>query len=72
VLDQDGKIPQRNFEVNELFGVPEVLASGNWSLTAIADGPTNIQPFPAQTLFQSLAEMPDSHSDFLRGIAAMA
>ena len=61
-----------SFTSGDLLGIPEVLAGGNWSLTAVADGPATVQPFGAARLFQSLEDMPDAHSDFLRHIAAMA
>ena len=72
VLDKSGWRIKTSFSSGDLLGIPEVLAGGNWSLTAVADGPATVQPFCAARLFQSLEDMPDAHSDFLRHIAAMA
>ena len=72
VVDQAGLGQIREFEPDELFGIPEVLARGNWDLTAVAEGPTRVRAFPADRLFRSLADMPETHSDFLKSVAAMA
>ena len=72
VVDQAGLGKIREFGPDELFGVPEVLARGNWDLTALAEGPTQVQTFPAYRLFSSLADMPETHSDFIKSVAAMA
>ena len=72
VVDQAGLGKIREFGPNELFGVPEVLARGNWDLTALSEGPTQVQSFPANRLFSSLADMPETHSDFIKSVAAMA
>ena len=72
VVDQAGLEQIREFEPDELFGIPEVLARGNWDLTAVAQGPTRVRKFPADRLFKSLADMPETHSDFLKSVAAMA
>ena len=72
VVDQAGLGKIREFGPDELFGVPEVLARGNWDLTALAEGPTQVQSFPANRLFSSLADMPETHSDFIKSVAAMA
>ena len=72
VVDQAGLGKIREFGPNELFGVPEVLARGNWDLTAVAEGPTRVRTFPANRLFSSLADMPETHSDFIKSVAAMA
>ena len=72
VVDQAGLGKIREFEPDELFGIPEVLARGNWDLTAVAEGPTRVRAFPADRLFSSLADMPETHSDFLKSVAAMA
>ena len=63
---------QAAFGTNDLFGIPEVLARGLWDLTAVANGKTVVRIFPAEALFQTLAEMPPEHDRFLRGIASMA
>jgi len=72
VVDQAGLGKIREFGPDELFGIPEVLARGNWDLTAVAQGPTRVRTFPADRLFSSLADMPETHSDFLKSVAAMA
>ena len=72
VVDQAGLGKIREFGPDELFGIPEVLAHGNWDLTALAQGPTQVRTFPADRLFNSLADMPKTHSDFLKSVAAMA
>ena len=72
VVDQAGIGKIREFGPDELFGVPEVLARGNWDLTAVAEGPTQVRIFPANRLFSSLADMPETHSDFIKNVAAMA
>lgn len=72
IVDQAGTSISREFSADELFGIPEVLARGSWDLSALACGPTEVQMFPAERLFSSLSEMPDSHSDFLCRVAAMA
>ena len=72
VLDQTGHSVRRQFGTNDLFGIPEVLARGLWDLTAVANGETVVRIFPAEALFQTLAEMPPEHDRFLRGIASMA
>lgn len=72
ILDRDGHRVKRQFGGSEMFGIPEVLAHGQWDLTAVAEGPTIIRRFPAEMLFETLADMPTEHDRFLRGIAAMA
>ena len=72
VVDQAGLGKIREFGPDELFGIPEVMARGNWDLTAVAQGPTRVRTFPADRLFSSLADMPETHSDFLKSVAAMA
>jgi CRP-like cAMP-binding protein len=72
ILDLDGHAVRRQFGSNEMFGIPEVLARGQWDLTAVAEGPTTVRRFPAEVLFATLADMPEEHDRFLRGIAAMA
>ena len=72
IVDQAGLGKIREFGPDELFGIPEVLARGYWDLTALADGPTRERKFPADRLFSSLADMPETHSDFLKSVAAMA
>ena len=72
VVDQAGLGKIREFGPDELFGIPEVLARGNWDLTAVAEGPTRVRAFPAERLFSSLADMPETHSNFLKSVAAMA
>lgn len=72
IVDQAGAMKIREFEADELFGIPEVLARGTWDLTALAEGPTTIRIFPAERLFNSLQEMPETHATFLRSVASMA
>ena len=72
ILDHDGHAVKRQFGSSEMFGIPEVLARGQWDLTAVAEGPTIMRRFPAEVLFETLADMPAEHDQFLRGIAAMA
>lgn len=72
VVDRAGLGKIREFKPDELFGIPEVLARGNWDLTAVAEGPTRVRIFPADRLFSSLADMPETHSDFLKRVGAMA
>ena len=72
ILNQAGTRIEAQFQTNDLFGIPEVLAGGSWSLTAIANGQTMVQPFAARRLFQTLDDMPSAHSDFIRQIAALA
>ena len=72
IVDQAGVSRVRHFSEDEMFGIPEVLANTSWELTARADGPTIVMAFPATQLFQSLAEMPDTHSSFLSSMASMA
>ena len=72
IVNQAGVTTMREFGSGELFGIPEVLARGNWMLSAVAWGPTRVRSFTAERLFNSLAEMPDSHSDFLCQIASLA
>lgn len=72
IVDQAGVTTMRAFTDGELFGVPEVLARGTWMLSAVAWGPTGVQRFTAERLFNSLSEMPKSHSDFLCQIASLA
>ena len=72
IVDQAGTAISREFNVDELFGIPEVLARGTWDLTALAEGPTTVRAFPAERLFNSLGEMPDPHATFLRSVASMA
>lgn len=72
VLDKGGERSRASFTTGDILGIPEVLAGGNWALTAVADGPTIVQPFCAAALFQTLEDMPETHSEFLRHIAQMA
>ena len=72
VLDKAGVRSRAVFASGDILGIPEVLAGGNWALTAVASGQTSVQPFSASALFQTLDDMPATHSDFLRHIAAMA
>ena len=72
ILDRDGHRVKLQFGGSEMFGIPEVLARGQWDLTAVAEGPTIVRRFPAEVLFKTLADMPSEHDRFLRGIAAMA
>ena len=72
VLDKAGARSRAVFAKGEILGIPEVMAGGNWALTAVASGQTSVQPFSASALFQTLDQMPATHSDFLRHIAAMA
>ena len=72
VLDKAGVRSRAVFASGDILGIPEVLAGGNWALTAVASGQTSVQPFSAAALFQTLDDMPATHSDFLRHIAAMA
>jgi len=72
IVDQAGIATNRQFGADELFGIPEVLARGRWDLSALACGLTEVQIFPAERLFSSLSEMPDTHSDFVCRVAAMA
>jgi len=72
IIDQAGNATGRSFGANELFGIPEVLARASWDLSALAFGLTEVQPFAAERLFSTLAEMPDTHSDFLCRVAALA
>ena len=71
VVDQAGLGKIRGFEPDELFGIPGSGAR-QLGLTAVAEGPTNVRAFPADRLFSSLADMPETHSDFLKSVAAMA
>ena len=72
VLDKAGARSRAVFTSGDILGIPEVLAGGNWALTAVASGQTSVQPFGASALFQTLDQMPATHSDFLLHIAAMA
>ena len=72
VLDKAGVRSRAVFTSGDILGVAEVLAGGNWELTGIANGQTSLRPFSAAALFQTLDDMPETHSDFLRYIAAMA
>jgi CRP-like cAMP-binding protein len=72
IVDQAGLGKIREFGPNELFGIPEVLARGKWDLTSLAQGPTRVRAFHADRLFSSLADMPGTHSDFLKNVAALA
>ena len=72
ILDQSGNRIQAQFQANDLFGIPEVLSGGAWSLTAVANGKTVVQPFEANRLFHKLDEMPLAHSDFIRQMAILA
>ncbi|MGC6453826.1 MAG: cyclic nucleotide-binding domain-containing protein [Candidatus Puniceispirillaceae bacterium] len=72
IVDQAGGATSREFGADELFGIPEVLARGSWDLSALACGRTEVQIFPAERLFSTLSEMPETHSDFLCRVAAMA
>ena len=72
VLDKAGVRSRAVFASGDILGIPEVLAGGNWALTAVASGQTSVQPFSASALFQTLDDMPATHSDFLRHIGAMA
>lgn len=72
IVDQAGIATSREFGADELFGIPEVLARGSWDLSALACGLTEVQIFPADRLFSTLSEMPDTHSNFLCRVAAMA
>ena len=48
VVDQAGLGKIREFGPDEMFGIPEVLARGNWDLTALAEGPDTGADFPCQ------------------------
>ena len=72
IFDQAGLGKIREFGSNELFGIPEVLARGKWDLTSLAQGPTQVRSFPSDRLFNSLLDMPGTHSDFLKSVARMA
>ena len=72
VLDEKGVIALKQFFAGELFGIPEVLAQGQWANTAIANGITVLTRFDASHLFRSLDEMPANQSDFIRHIASLA
>ncbi len=71
VLDEKGVIALKQFFAGELFGIPEVLAQGQWANTAIANGSTVLRRFDAVYLFRSLDKMPDTQSDFIRRIASL-
>ena len=45
IVDRAGLEKIREFEPNELFGIPEVLVRGKWDLTSLAQGPTRVRPF---------------------------
>ena len=72
VLDERGSVALKQFFTGELFGIPEVLARAEWTNTAVAFGITHLACFDASHLFQSLDEMPQSQSDFIKHIAALA
>ena len=72
VLDKKGVIALKQFFPDELFGIPEVLAKGQWKNTAIANGNTVLKRFEASNLFQSLEEMPETQSNFIRHIASLS
>ena len=72
VLDAKGVIALKQFFAGELFGIPEVLAQGQWANTAIANGITVLTRFDASHLFRSLDKMPANQSDFIRHIASLA
>ena len=72
IVNQAGVTTMREFVSGELFGIPEVLARASWDLTAIAEGPTKVRTFPANRLFSSLDDMPESHAMFLQSVAGMA
>ena len=72
VVDRAGVKTCRQFGVDEMFGLPEVLAQSCWDLTAIASGLTEVRTFPAETLFTSLSDLPESHENFIRSLAKLA
>lgn len=72
VLDERGSVALKQFFTGELFGIPEVLARAEWTNTAIAFGITRLVCFDASHLFQSLDEMPQSQSDFIKHLATLA
>ena len=72
VLDEKGVKALKQFHTGELFGSPEVLAQGQLSNTAIANGITGLIRFDASHLFRSLYQMPETQSDFIRHIASVA
>ena len=72
VVDQAGIATGQNFGVDELFGIPEVLAGERWGLSALACGMTEVQVFPACSLFNKMAKMPNTHREFICKVAAMA
>ena len=72
VLDEKGVTALKQFFADELFGIPEVLAKGQWKHTAIANGNTVLKRFDASNLFQSLEEMPETQSNFIKHIASLA
>ena len=72
VLDEKGVIALKQFHAGELFGIPEVLAQGQWANTAIANGITVLTRFDSSHLFRSLDQMPETQSDFIRHIASLA
>ena len=71
VLDEKGVIALKQFFAEELFGISEVLAKGQWTNTAIANGNTVLRRFDASHLFRSLEEMPKTQSNFIRHIASL-
>jgi CRP-like cAMP-binding protein len=72
ILDETGLIVLKQFFPGELFGIPEVLAQGQWANTALANGNTVLMRFDSSNLFQSLDQMSEAQSEFIRHIASLA
>ena len=70
VLDQAGRKAIREYEPGDMFGLPEVLAHGDWPAMAVAHGATSLKVFPARVLYDRIATMPDAQRDFITHIAA--
>jgi CRP-like cAMP-binding protein len=72
ILDEAGTSAIKQFLPGELFGIPEVMANGEWKNTALAQGATTLTSFAASNLFRSLDEMPREQREFIEHIAQLA
>ena len=72
VLDRAGRKPIREYGAGDMFGLPEVLAHGDWPAMAVAHGATSLKVFPARVLYERIDNMPDAQRDFIAHIVAQA
>ena len=69
VLDMAGKSAIREYGRGDIFGLPEVLAHGDWPSMAVAYGATSLKVFPADILYARIDDMAEAQRDFIANLA---